>query len=98
MFINESATPSSLLRDLFAGYRVEGLTVPIAMEEFLRQADKHAVARASVEQLLEGIPLEKRIEGFTNEQILEALTAEFRERMRQLLNEPPKPSKTSSTK
>ena len=90
--------PSTLLRDQFAGYRVEGLTVPITMEEFLRQADARAIARASVEELLEGIPLEKRIEGFTTEQILEALTAEFRERMRLLLNESPKPSKASGTR
>ena len=44
-----SPETSTLVARLFAGYHVEGLTVPITMEEFIRQAEKRAVLRAPVE-------------------------------------------------
>ena len=100
MFVLILTNPTSLLRDLFAGYRVVGLTVPITMEEFLRNADKRAMARATVEERLEGIPAEEMrkrmtpeecLEGITPEQILANLTPEAREAFRRSLNQPPTP-------
>ena len=82
--------------------------MPITMEEFIRQANKRAIAQSSIEDRLEGVPAEemrkrmtaeerlegiapeKRLEGITPEQCLVGFSAEDRESLRQMLNEPPK--------
>jgi hypothetical protein len=93
----QSPQTSTLLLDLFGDYEVEGLTMPITMEEFIRQAERRAVLRAPVEirlegipaeQRLEGIPAEQRLEGISPEQILESLAPEEREKLRKLLDDP----------
>ena len=87
----QSPQTSSLLADLFKGYRVEGLTMPITMEEFLRQAEKRAVLGAPVEIRLEGLTPEQRLEGLTPEQVLQKMSPEEREKLRRLHDNPPSP-------
>ena len=93
-----SPQTGTLVLDLFAGYQVEGLTVPYTMEDFILEAERRAVLRAPVEMRLEGIPTEMRLEGIPTEQLLEkliqegkthALTPEAREKLRLFLEEPP---------
>ena len=85
-----SPRTSTLVMDLFAGYRVEGLDVPYTMEEFIKEAEERAVLRAPVELRLKGIPAEQRLAGIPPEQRLADLTPEQREELRRLLNDPPK--------
>jgi hypothetical protein len=95
---------STLVADLFAGYRVEGLTMPVNKEEFLKQAKKRIVQDCTVEERLEGLSSEQilarmapeqRLEGVTPEQMLEKLLSapelspEAREKLRRLLNDAP---------
>jgi hypothetical protein len=80
---------STLLADLFAGYRVEGLTMPIDREEFIRQAERRAVLRAPVEVRLEGIPPEQLVEKLLHEGKTHAMTPEVLEKLRQLIEKSP---------
>jgi hypothetical protein len=72
------------------------LTVPITMEEYIRQAEGRAVLRAPVKMRLEGLTLEQRLQGLSAEQLLEMLTPEqivarlkpeAREKLRRFLDE-----------
>ena len=71
-----SPETSTLVLDLFKGYRVEGLTVPITMEEYIREAKKRLVQDCTVAERLEGIPPEQRLEGIPPEQLVEKLLQE----------------------
>ena len=84
-----SPETTSLLADLFADYKAEGLTMPYTMDEFMKEVEKRAVRRASFDVRLEGIPPEKRLEGIPPEKRLEGLTPKDREVMRRLLDDPP---------
>ncbi len=98
-----SPETSTLVADLCAGYTVEGLTMPITMEEYIRNSRKRTIQEASVEERLEGIPSEQRLEGIPSEQRLEGipteqiidtlftqtLTPEAREKLRRLYEELP---------
>ena len=93
-----SPQTSTLVADLFAGYHVDGLTMPYTMEEFIRQADKRAIQRSTIEERLEGLtpgqvidrlPPEHRLAGLTPEQRLAGLTPEQREELRKLLENLP---------
>ena len=86
-----SGQTSTLVSDLFKGYRVEGLTMPITMEEFIRKAEKRAVLDAPVEIRLEGLTPEQRLDGLTPEQVFQLLTPENREKLRRLIEEQPSP-------
>ena len=73
-----SPQTSTLVADLFAGYHVEGLTMPITMEEFIRQAEERAVLRAPVEMRLKGLKLEERLQGIASEEVLKGIPVEQR--------------------
>ena len=71
-----SPETTSLLADLFADYKAEGLTMPYTMEEFMKEVDKRAVSRVPIDVLLEAIPDEKRLEGIPPEKLVEGLIRE----------------------
>ena len=80
------------------GYnRVEGLTMPITMDEYIRKIHKQWIQEATVEERLEGlkteqrlqgVPLAQRLQGVTPEEV-ERLTPEDREKFRKLFENPP---------
>ena len=74
----QSAQTSTLVLELFADYRVEGLNVPITMEEFIRKARKKLIQEAPIEERLEGLTPEQLLEQVSAEEILERLPAEER--------------------
>ena len=85
-----SPETSTLILRLFAGYRVENLTMPVDREAFLRDAKKFIVKHSTPEERLEGLTPEQRLEGIPPEQRLRGLTPEEREKLRRLLeNLPP---------
>ena len=71
-----SPETSTLVRDLFTGYKVEGLTMPYTMDKFIQEAEKRAVLRASLEVRLEGIPNEQLLQRIPNEERLEGIPPE----------------------
>ena len=96
----QSSETSTLVSLLFAGYRVENLTMPVDRERFLRDAEKFIVQQSPVEvrlegltpeQRLQGIPLEQRLEGISPEEMMRTWTPEQREEIRRRLGEPPSP-------
>ncbi len=93
-----SPQTSTLVADLFAGYHVEGLTMPYTMEEFIRQAEERLMQRATVatrlkgltpEEVLQTFRVDQRLQGVSPEQMVETLTPEAREKLRKLLDNPP---------
>ena len=72
-----SAKTSSLIYRLFRGYKVEGIPMPITLDEFYRDF---------VDELLERLPPEKRVkllDGLTPKQRVEGLSAADLERLAQ---------------
>ena len=71
--------------------------MPYTMEEFIRQANKRAIQRSTIEERLKGLtpeevlqafPVDQRLQGVTPEQMFETLTPEAREKLRKLLENP----------
>ena len=94
----QSPDTTTLVARLFAGYRVENLTMPVDREEFLRNARRMLIQEATVqerleglssEQLLERISPEQRLEDISPEQVFQGLTPDKRENLRRLLEKPP---------
>ena len=73
-----SPQTSTLVADLFAGYHVEGLTMPYTMEEYIRKVHKQWIQEATVEERLEGLKLEQRLQGVTSEERLQGVPFEER--------------------
>jgi len=88
-----SASGSTLLRELFEGYKLEGLPMPYTLEQQIRDSKKFILERASHEELLAIIPVEKRLEGISVERRLEGLSPEEEAEMLRLLlsKRPPGP-------
>ena len=98
-----SPETSTLVADLFANYRVEGLTMPVDKDEFMKQAKKRIIQDCTAEERLEGIPSEQRLAGIPSEQrlagipseqlldrlISQKLTPDAREKLRSLYEELP---------
>ena len=89
-----SPETSTLVADLFANYRVEGLTMPVNKEEFMKQAKKRIIQDCTIEERLEGISPDQRLEGIPTEQLIDRLfaqklTPDTREKLRRLYEEPP---------
>ena len=84
-----SPETSTLVADLFAGYTVEGLTMPITMEEYIRQAERRAVLRAPVSMRLDGLTPEQLLDKLLQDESVQQLTPEAREKLRRLYEELP---------
>lgn len=89
-----SAKTSTLLRKLFVGYQVEGISMPITLDEYCQQLidDERKQILASLtpdevlkhvppEELLKCLPPEQRVEGLSPEQRVEGLSTEELERL-----------------
>lgn len=87
----QSNETSTMVLDLFEGYRVEGLTMPVNREEFLKEAKKRIVQGCTVEERLEGLSPEDLLALLSPEKLLAKLTPDAREKFRQLLDNPPSP-------
>ena len=61
----------------------------LGTEDEMQQAWRDLLATLSPEERLEGLSPEKRLEGLSPEELLRGLTAAKRERLRQLLQQPP---------
>ena len=92
-----SPETSTLVADLFADYRVEGLTMPVNKEEFMQRAKKRILQDCTDEERLEGISPEQmrarltpeeRLEGLTPEQVFQKMSPDDREKLRRLLEGP----------
>ena len=84
----QSPETSTLVMELFEDYVVEGLTMPVNREEFIRQAKRRAVREATVEE---------RLEGLDATQIADGLPPDECEKLRRLLEQRPRvdPQKTT---
>jgi hypothetical protein len=73
-----SAETSTLVLELFADYHVEGITMPVDREAFIRRAKRRVVQESTPEERLEGLTPEQRLAGLPLEERLEGLTPEQR--------------------
>jgi hypothetical protein len=71
-----SPETSTLLYKLFNIYQMEGLPMPLTLEELRRETEKEILANTPPEKLLERIPPEKRLEGIPPEKRLEGIPPE----------------------
>jgi hypothetical protein len=85
----QSPETSTLVLELFGGYAVEGLTVPVNREEFLKKAKKRIVQESTVEERLEGLSADQLLEKLIQEGKAQELTPDAREKLRRFLNDPP---------
>ncbi len=81
---------SSILRELFEAYTLEGLPMPYTLEQQIEDSKKFLLERITpeerlalvkefpVEERLEGVPVEKRLEGVPVEKRLEGVPVERR--------------------
>jgi hypothetical protein len=69
---------SSLLNQLFEGYKNEGLPVPYTMADFRRDYVKEHLKDLTPEERLEGLPPEERIKGLPTEERLKGLPLDER--------------------
>ncbi len=72
----QSPETSTLVLKLFGDYSVEGLTMPVDREEFLKKAKKRIVQESTVEERLEGLTPEQVRARLTPEQLLEGFLQE----------------------
>jgi hypothetical protein len=84
-FRQRSAETSTLLRNLIAQYREEGIPMPETIEEFNQRVRREVIHEAPIEERLEGIPPEDRLTGLTPEQLqrIEELARQRREAQQQ---------------
>ena len=64
-----SPDTSSLLSQLFEGYKREGLAMPYTMQDFRRDYAKEHLKDLTYEERLEGVPLEERLHGVPPKEI-----------------------------
>jgi hypothetical protein len=74
----QSADTTSIVNQLFADYRMEGLTMPYTMEDFRRDVAREHVHELTPEERLAGLPPEERLAGLPPEQRLQGLSPEER--------------------
>ena len=72
-YVPRSPDGSSLLGELFQGYLSEGVKMPYTIEQQREDSKRWALKHATVAELLEGVPLEKRLEGLSPEERAEML-------------------------
>ena len=94
----QSPETSTLVLKLFGDYVVEGLTMPVDREDFLKKAKKRIVQESTIEERLEGLaPAQRleglapaqRLEGLAPEQIIEGMPPDEREKLLHLLSNRP---------
>ena len=73
-----SPDTSSLLSQLFEGYKREGLAMPYTMQDFRRDYVKEHLKDLTFEELLQGLPLEKWLRDLPPEERLRGLSPEER--------------------
>ena len=64
-----SPDTSTLLNQLFQGYKREGLAMPYTMQDFRRDYAKEHLKDLTYEERLEGVPLEERLHGVPPKEI-----------------------------
>ncbi|MBI1915746.1 MAG: hypothetical protein HYS12_13585 [Planctomycetes bacterium] len=75
-FKQRSADTSTLLSQLFEGYRREGLDMPYTMEDFRRDFTKEHLKDLTPEERLEGLSPEEILRGLSLEEVLKGLSSE----------------------
>jgi hypothetical protein len=68
-----SPDTSTLLYQLFEGYRREGLDMPYTMEDFRRDFTKEFLTKLTPEERLEGLSPEEVLKALSPEEVLKAL-------------------------
>ncbi|HXG11862.1 MAG TPA: hypothetical protein VNK04_19050 [Gemmataceae bacterium] len=71
-----SPDTSALLHQLFAGYKREGLNMPLTMDDFRREYVKEHLHKLTPEERLEGLSAEEILRGLSAEEILKHLPRE----------------------
>jgi hypothetical protein len=69
-------TTSTVIRQLFEGYEVEGLKVPYTLDDFYRD-----FIQSHADEILEKLPPERRVKGLSPEQRVKGLSADELERL-----------------
>ena len=80
-----SRETSTLLYQLFDRYTREGLPMPYTLEDLMRETIEDLARKLPPEQLLKYVPVEKRLEGVSAEELLAALPPETLEALRRKL-------------
>jgi hypothetical protein len=102
-FEPHSEDVSTMLFDLYARYREEGIPMPETLEQYAKRRRSEMLKEMTVEEILEGIPpekflehvsTEKRIEGLSPDDLLKALSPEAIEELKKRLKEREAPPKT----
>src|SRR5258708_4099472 len=65
----QSPETSTIVRDLFAEYKVEGLTMPYTMDDYRREVARKIMHELTPEERMAGLPPEERMAGLSLEQI-----------------------------
>jgi hypothetical protein len=81
------------LYQLFQNYQMEGLVIPLTLEELRRQTIDEILRETPPEKLLELLSAEKRLEGLSADDVLKALTPEVRAALARRLKEDEAPAK-----
>jgi hypothetical protein len=85
---------STMLFDLVARYREEGIAMPETLEQYARRRKAELLKQMTPEERLEGIPPEKRLEGLSPDELLKALSPETIEALAKRLKERETPQKS----
>jgi hypothetical protein len=85
----QSADSSTIIKDLFADYRVEGLNMPYTMEDYKRE---------KAQEYLQQMTVEERLRGLSPEECLAALPAEQVEAYLKRLRKKPATKKKNKPK
>ena len=85
-FRPRSPETSRFLLQLYERYRQEGTPMPFTKEQFIREVNqKIAKDPEMIELVLKDLPIEKRLEGVSAEDLLRGLSPEAREEFRRRL-------------
>jgi hypothetical protein len=71
-----SEETSTLLLNLFKKYRLEGMTMPDALEQLARETIDEILGSLSVEERLQGISPEERLKGISSEERLKGISTD----------------------
>jgi hypothetical protein len=75
-FEQHSENTSSILAQLFEGYRREGLAMAYTTEDFQRDYARQHLKDLTPEERLEGLSAKERVKGLTPKEVLQALSPE----------------------
>ncbi len=67
---------STVFNNLFASYRLEGITMPYTVEDYKRELKEEVLASMTPEELLKRVPLEDRLKGLPPEELLKIIPPE----------------------